>query len=52
VDASSEAAYYDGSNVVSAFSRDETVIRLITEHDLGARRGESISVLYGVKWGV
>lgn len=52
VDASSEAAYYDGSNVVASFSRDETVIRVIEEHDLGARRDKSIAVLTGVRWGV
>lgn len=50
VDASSEAAYYDGSAVVAAFSRDETVVRVIEEHDLAVRRQESLAVLYGVTW--
>jgi len=52
VDASSEAAYYDGSSVQAAFSRDETVIRVIEEHDLGVRRDKSVAVLYGIRWGV
>lgn len=52
VDASSEAAYYDGSSVVAAFSRDETVVRVITEHDLALRRDVSFAVLYGIRWGV
>jgi len=52
VDASGEAAYYDGSSVVASFSRDETVVRVITEHDLGLRRDVAFAVLYGIRWGV
>jgi len=44
IDVSTEAAYHDGSNVVAAFSRDETVIRF------GARHDESIAVLTEVDW--
>lgn len=51
VDASTEAAYHDGTNVVAAFSKDQTVIRVIAEHDFLCRREESISVLTGVTWG-
>lgn len=51
VDASSEAAYYDGSNVVAAFSRDETVVRIIEEHDLAMRRDTSLAILNQVTWG-
>jgi HK97 family phage major capsid protein len=50
VDVSSEAAYFDGSNVVAAFSNDQTVIRLIQEHDLVMRHEESIAMLDQVKW--
>ncbi|MEY4762845.1 MAG: hypothetical protein RLZZ200_2701 [Pseudomonadota bacterium] len=52
VDASQEAAYYDGSNVVAAFSQDQTVVRAIEEHDFALRRDTSFGVLRGVRWGV
>ena len=48
IDASQEAAYYDGSSVISAYSQDQTVIRAIAEHDLVMRRQESVSVLNSV----
>lgn len=51
VDVSTEAAYHDGSAVVAAFSRDETVIRAILLHDLGMRHNGSLAVLTAVKWG-
>ncbi|MDI6872094.1 MAG: phage major capsid protein [Bacillota bacterium] len=51
IDVSTEAAYHDGTNVVAAFSRDETVMRAIARHDFGARHEESIAVLTGVTWG-
>ncbi len=50
IDVSPDAAYYDGTNVVSAFSQDTTVLRAIEEHDLAMRRQESIALLNGVKW--
>ena len=50
LDASTEAAYHDGSNVVAAFSLDQTVVRAIMEHDLVARHEESIVVLSDVDW--
>lgn len=52
VDASQEAAYYDGTEVVSAFSKDQTVVRAIAEHDFALRRDTSFAVLRGVRWGV
>ncbi len=51
ISVSSEAAYYDGSAVVSAFSRDQTVIRVIAQHDLVMRHTESVAVLSDVDWG-
>jgi HK97 family phage major capsid protein len=50
IDSSPLAAYHDGSAVVSAYSKDETVIRVISEHDFVARREESIAVLETVNW--
>lgn len=48
IDASQEAAYYDGTQVISAYSQDQTVIRAIAEHDLVMRREESVSVMQQV----
>ena len=52
IDVSQEAAYYNGSSVVAAFSQDQTVVRAIAEHDFAARFDEAISVITGVRWGV
>ena len=51
VDASQEAAYHDGSNVVAAFSQDQTVIRVIAEHDFALRHETAFSLITGVTWG-
>lgn len=50
IDVSDTAAYHDGSNVVAAFSLDQTVVRVITQHDLGMRHDSSIAVLKDVDW--
>jgi len=50
IDVSTEAAYLENSTVKSAFSRDETVIRAIAEHDLVVRHEQSIAMLTTVKW--
>jgi len=52
VDASMEAAYYDGSAIQAAYSRDQTVVRVIEAHDFGMRHEASVAVLTGVTWGV
>jgi HK97 family phage major capsid protein len=52
IDVSMEAAYEDNAgNVISAFSRDQTVIRAIQEHDLGLRHDFSGAVLTQCTWG-
>ncbi len=51
VDVSTEAAYHDGTNVVAAFSLDQTVIRVIERHDFGLRHDTSYAVIQAVKWG-
>jgi len=51
VDASDTAAYHDGSNVIAAYSQDQTVIRAIAEHDFGVRREEAVALLNQVTWG-
>jgi HK97 family phage major capsid protein len=50
VQASSEAAYHNGSSVVAAFSLDQTVLRLIEHHDIATRHEESIVVIEATKW--
>jgi len=52
IDYSKEATYKDSDgSMVSAFQRDQTLIRVIAKHDFGPRHVESISVLTGVVWG-
>lgn len=52
IDYSKEATYKDGDgNVISAFQRDQTLIRVISKHDFGPRHVESVAVLTGVAWG-
>lgn len=52
VDASMDAAYHDGSNVVAAFSQDQTVIRVIEEHDFVVRHEKAFALATGLTWGV
>lgn len=49
---SMDATYIDPAtgNPVSAFQRDLTLIRIITENDFGPRHAEAIAVLDGVTW--
>ncbi|MEY1590712.1 phage major capsid protein [Burkholderia sp. Bmkn7] len=52
IDYSKEATYKDADgNMISAFQRDQTLIRVIAKNDFGPRHVESISVLVGVTWG-
>ena len=50
VDASQDAAYYDGSTVQAAFSLDQTVVRALAEHDFVMRYDKAIAMLQGVDW--
>ena len=50
IDASQEAAYHDGSSVQSAWSRDETTVRAIAEHDFIMRYDKAVALLAGVDW--
>lgn len=50
IDVSTEAAYFDGVNIIAAFSQDQTVIRAIIEHDLVMRHDESAALLSAVLW--
>lgn len=48
--ASTEAAYDDNGVIRAAFSNDETVIRLIQEHDTQVRYDQAFAILTGVTW--
>jgi len=50
VSASDVAAYHDGSNLQSAFSLDQTVLKLLAHHDLGVRHEASVCVIEAVAW--
>jgi HK97 family phage major capsid protein len=47
---SDTAAYDDNGTIRSAFSNDETVVRLIAEHDTGTRYAVAFAMLTGVTW--
>jgi HK97 family phage major capsid protein len=50
---STEAAYKDSAGQMqAAFSRDETLMRMIMQHDIGARHLPAIAVMTGLTWGV
>lgn len=52
IDYSKEATYKDtNGEVVSAFQRDQTLIRVIAKHDFGPRHVESVAVMDKVTWG-
>lgn len=52
VESQNGAAYYNGSSVVSGFSQDQTVIRMIQPVDVVSRQqGKEIAVLTGVTYG-
>lgn len=47
----SSASYLDGSTLVSAFSRDETLMRAITRHDFGMLYDEAVAIKNAITWG-
>ncbi len=50
--ASTETSYKNATGVmVSAFQRNETVLRMIMWNDINTQHPESIAVLTGVRWG-
>lgn len=50
VDASDVAAYNDGTNMISAFQRDQSLFRVIAEHDVNMRHLQSLVVLLTQDW--
>jgi hypothetical protein len=51
VDATTEGAYYDGSSVQATFSLDQTVVRVIEEHDFALRYDKAFALIQNVTWG-
>lgn len=48
---STEAAYKDADgNMQASFSRDETLMRMIMQHDIGLRHLAAVAILTGVTW--
>lgn len=51
IDFSREATYKDGNGqLVSAFARNQSLIRVVTEHDIGFRHPEGLVLGTGVTW--
>lgn len=51
IDASGQGAYTDGTGaVVSAFSQDQTIIRVVLQSDIGMRRDEAVAILTAVPY--
>ena len=51
IDFSREATYKDDQgNLVSAFSRNQSLIRVVTEHDIGFRHNEGLVLGTGITW--
>lgn len=51
IDFSREATYKDGSgNLVSAYARNQSLIRVVAEHDIGFRHIEGLALGTGVTW--
>lgn len=49
---STEASYKNGNGeLISSYSKDQTLVRIIQHNDFGPRHVESIAVGVGVKWG-
>lgn len=51
IEVGTEASYTDGNTLVSAFEKDQTVIRAIELHDFAVTHEESVSVITGITWG-
>ena len=50
VDASDVAPYNDGTGMISSFQRDQSVFRVIAEHDCNMRHLQSLAVLLTQDW--
>ncbi|GLK86679.1 phage major capsid protein [Ancylobacter defluvii] len=51
IDANEAAAYKVGNEMVSAYSRNQTLIRGLAGHDYGVSRRQAFAMLNNVRWG-
>lgn len=51
IDANEAAAYKVGNEMVSAYSRNQTLIRGLAGHDYGVSRSKAFAMLNKVRWG-
>lgn len=52
VEVSNEASYQDANgNTVSAFARDEVILKVVSRHDFGMRHDESVAVKTAITYG-
>lgn len=42
--------YFDGTQIISGLSQDQTVIRALTAHDAAMRQPKSVAVINDVRW--
>ena len=52
IDVSTEASYKASGNLISAFSKDQTLIRVITENDMILRHDKAAVVISPLNWDV
>ena len=52
IDTSSEASWFDGANLQSAFAKDVTLVRTRWRHDIDIRQVFCVAYLDQVTWGV
>ena len=51
IEVDSGASYTDGNTLVSAFEKDQTVVRAIELHDLAVTHEQAIAVINAITWG-
>jgi len=51
IDVSKEATYKSGTNLISAYSVDQTIVRVIMRHDFAVKHEKAIVVIDQVTWG-
>jgi hypothetical protein len=45
------AAYYSAAGTLTGgFSRDETIVKIVSEHDFGMRHDESVAYISDADW--
>ncbi len=50
VEVANGAAYFDGTNTVSGFSQDQTVLKALTAHDTAMRQPAAAVLMQNVRW--